>query len=69
MKKMWSKLLMNTSEILVLIGALVWGIIGIFNYNVVNALLGGIPWLEKVVYSLVGISGIYLIVVKFMKKR
>ena len=42
---------------LVLIGALNWGLIGAFNFNLVEVLLG-MGVLAKVVYLLVGISAL-----------
>ena len=47
--------------ILVIIGAINWGLVGLFNFDVVNAILGGIPILAKIVYILVGVAGLYLI--------
>jgi len=49
--------------LLMVIGALNWGLVGLGgffggNWNVVNLLLGSWPWLEWVVYILVGASGI-----------
>ena len=49
--------------ILVLIGALNWGLVGLgaflgVNLNLVNLILGSIPTLEWIVYLLVGISAI-----------
>ena len=53
--------------VLVVVGALNWGIVGLFNYNVV-ALLGAMA--ANVVYVLVGLAGLYKLVMKlFMKKR
>lgn len=54
------------AKILVLIGALNWGLVGLGeflgqNLNVVNLLLGSQPTLEAVVYLLVGISAIVAI--------
>jgi len=46
---------------LAVIGALNWGLVGLFNYNLVNALLGSLPGLEKLVYILVGVSGAVLV--------
>ena|GEM_PF-534512 len=51
--------------VLVVIGALNWGLVGIgifagINLNVVNLILGGVAWLEAIVYLLVALSGIYL---------
>lgn len=47
--------------ILVLIGAINWGLIGAFNYNVVNMILGSWPMVERVVYVLVGLSAIAML--------
>ena len=46
---------------LVITGAIVWGIVGFFNYNIVAALFGDASLLARIVYSLVGISGIFLL--------
>lgn len=46
---------------LTVIGALNWGLVGLFNYNLVNALLGSLPGLEKLVYILVGVAGAVLV--------
>jgi hypothetical protein len=46
---------------LVIIGAIVWGIIGIFNYNIIDALFGTGSAFSRIIYSLVGIAGLYLI--------
>ena len=47
---------------LVAVGALNWGLIGLFNYNLVNALLGAWPMVEKLVYIIVGLSAVYLFI-------
>ena len=46
---------------LVITGAIVWGIVGFFNYNIVAALFGDATLLSRIIYSLVGISGIVLL--------
>jgi len=43
----------------VIIGALNWGLVGFFNYNFVNALFGSA--LGRVIYALVGLTGLYTI--------
>ncbi len=53
--------------ILVVVGALNWGLIGLggfmmADWNVVNMILGSWPQLEWLVYILVGISGVMLLV-------
>lgn len=47
--------------ILVIIGGLNWGLVGLFNYNLVEMLLGSIPMLQTIVYVLVGVSALYMI--------
>lgn len=46
--------------VLVIVGALNWGLVGAFNFNLVNAILGSLPTVERVVYILVGIAAIYV---------
>jgi len=52
---------------LVIVGALNWGLIGLFEYNFVNAILGGVPVLERFVYILVGLAGVMMILKLFRK--
>ena len=47
--------------ILLFVGGLNWGLIGLFNFNLVNSLLGSMPQIENIVYILVGIATIYII--------
>lgn len=41
-----------------IIGAIVWGIVGIFNFNLVEFIFGNATILTRIVYSIVGIAGI-----------
>ncbi len=50
--------------ILVIIGALNWGL-AVFDYNLVEALLGA-GTVAKVVYGLVGLSGLWMIYKAFI---
>ena len=57
---------MRTIEViattLVIIGAINWGLIGLFDFNLVALLFGGAESvLTKIIYILVGISGILCI--------
>lgn len=52
------KTLFYTTLTLIIIGALNWLLIGIFNFNLVDTLFGSGSFLSKLVYILVGISGI-----------
>lgn len=44
---------------LVLIGALNWGLIGLFEFDLVSAIFGDMTLLSRIIYSLVGLSAIF----------
>ena len=50
-----------TALALIIVGALNWGLIGFFQFNLVNSLLGIDTILSRIVYGLVGIAGLYAI--------
>lgn len=43
---------------LIIIGAINWGLVGLFDFNLVETLFGVDNVITKIVYVLVGISGI-----------
>ena len=48
--------------LLVVIGAINWGLIGFFSFNLVAAILGTSPAamaVQRIIYALVGLAGIY----------
>ncbi len=47
--------------VLVIVGALNWGLIGIAKFNLVMSLLGAYPMVERVVYVLVGLAGLMML--------
>ena len=53
--------------ILLIVGGLNWLLVGLFKFDLVQAILGGIPVLRDVVYTLVGVAAIYTIY--FMVKK
>lgn len=55
------------AKLLVVVGALNWGLVGLLNMNLVNTLLGAWPSLEKVVYVLVGVGGLWMLYDWYMK--
>lgn len=52
------KFLKTISYILVLVGALNWGLVGLFNFDLVAAIFGEMTVLSRTVYVLVGLSAI-----------
>ena len=51
-------ILKYTAYILTLIGALNWGLVGIFNFDLVAAIFGDMTIMSRILYSLVGVSAI-----------
>ena len=49
-----------TALVLVIVGALNWGLVGLFGYNLVESLLGAWPLVVRVVYALVGLSALWV---------
>lgn len=47
--------------ILVVVGGLNWGLVGLFQLDLVELILGAIPILQKIVYILVGLAAIYIL--------
>lgn len=54
--------LQQAASILVIVGAINWGLVGLLNLNLVNTLLGSMAGLEKIVYILVGLAGALMLV-------
>lgn len=50
--------LQKSCLVVTIIGAIVWGIIGVFDLNVLTALFGAESFIPRVIYTIVGISGI-----------
>jgi len=56
----------NIALALVIIGAINWGLIGVFQFDLVAAIFGGQhAVLSRLIYTLVGISGLYCISLLF----
>ncbi|MGN0377474.1 MAG: DUF378 domain-containing protein [Suilimivivens sp.] len=46
---------------LAIIGAVNWGLIGFFSFDLVALIFGNMSWISRIIYGLVGISGLYLL--------
>ena len=55
-----SKVLDYIALIVVIIGAVNWGLIGFFRFDLVAVLFGDMSWFSRIVYGLVGICGLDL---------
>ena len=58
---MGNKCLNCTALTIALIGAVNWGLIGIFRFDLVAFIFGEMSWLSRIVYTIVGLCGLYLI--------
>ena len=47
------------ATLLVVVGAINWGLLGVWDFNLVDAIFGSWSWLETTVYVLVGLSGLW----------
>ncbi|OON94047.1 MAG: DUF378 domain-containing protein [Candidatus Epulonipiscium fishelsonii] len=43
----------------VIIGAINWGLVGFFQFDAIAAIFGGMNWISRVIYAIIGIGGIY----------
>ena len=51
----------NTALTVVIIGAVNWLLIGIFRLDLIAWLFGNMSWFSRIVYTIVGLCGLYLI--------
>lgn len=62
------KVLDKIALVLIIIGAINWGLIGFFNFNLVSTLFGNMTVFTRIIYALVGISGLWGIKLLFDKQ-
>ena len=68
-KKGVNEMLDNISLILVIIGAINWGSLGFFGYDIVGSLFGGQgSALARIIFAIVGIAGLWAIGMLFKDK-
>ena len=59
-------ILQKIALVFTIIGAINWGLIGLFDFNLVATLFGSVEIIEKIIYILVGICGLINIGILFM---
>jgi len=60
----------NLSLVLVIVGALNWGSIGLFGFDLVGSLFGGQgAAISRIIFSLVGLAGLWAITLLFREKE
>ena len=53
------KMVYKIALVLIIIGAINWGLIGIFNFNLVDSIFGTMSVISRIIYGLVGVSGLW----------
>lgn len=53
------KIVDKIALVLIIIGAINWGLIGFFKFDLVAAIFGQMSVISRIVYALVGISGLW----------
>ena len=53
------KIIDKIALVLIIIGAINWGLIGLFKFDLVAAIFGQMSAFSRIVYALVGISGLW----------
>ena len=49
-----------TALAILIIGAINWGLVGFFQFDLIASVFGGVgSWISRLLYALVGIAGIY----------
>lgn len=60
----------KASFILVIIGSLNWGLVGLFNLDLAEALFGGkLQFITRIVYIIIGVAGINMLILLLKTKN
>ncbi|WP_195989174.1 DUF378 domain-containing protein [Clostridium sp. D53t1_180928_C8] len=55
------KIIDTIALILIIIGAVNWGLVGFFEFDLVAAIFGDMSTFARIVYAIIGIAGLYSI--------
>ena len=58
-----------TALVITVVGAIVWGLIGLFNWNLVSALFGTLSMISRIIYSIIGVAGVYSLALFWKLKK
>ena len=56
----------KSALVLTIVGALNWGLIGLFNFDLVASIFGSMTIVSRTIYTLVGIAGLVNIMLFFV---
>ncbi|MBO7672977.1 DUF378 domain-containing protein [bacterium] len=60
-------ILIYIAKILVIVGALNWGLVGILDFDLIEKLFGHMSAVSRILYTLVGLSAVFLIAIYFIQ--
>ncbi len=63
------QILIKILAIVCLIGALNWGLVGFFGFDLIASLFGTMTLISRLIYALVGISAVLLIVLSLRQYK
>ena len=52
--------------ILAIAGAMSWGLVGLFEFNIAETIFGEMTQLTRIAYVIVGLAGLYLLLIPVM---
>ncbi len=55
--------------VITIIGAILWGLVGIFNFNLITYLFGNNSVLSRIIYIVVFVTGLFNIALLFLRNR
>lgn len=61
------KIIDTIALVLIIIGAVNWGLIGLFNFNLVDTIFGTMSVISRIIYTLVGVAGLWGIKLLFSR--
>lgn len=53
------KVIDKIALVLIIIGGINWGLIGLFDFNLVATIFGDMTIISRIIYGLVGLSGVW----------
>lgn len=63
------QILIKLLAIVCLVGALNWGLVGFFGFDLIAAIFGPMTLISRLIYSLVGISAVLLVVLSIKQYK
>lgn len=62
-------ILQKIALVITIVGAINWGLIGIFDYNLVDSLFGNASVLSRIVYITVAVAGLLNVALLFLRNN